>query len=235
MTPSAEATARLMNRWPAYCEPILADAVRALFVAGTTLNFRESSLITRRGQQSPRFCVVLKGSVRITAFTVDGRELLSEILQPGESWGVHPCLGGLKETNDSVAAEDTLVLLVKPAALKQLIWQHKDLHQALISLLCTRLNQTVTVSRHQYVWSARQRIAWRLVHLSEKFSGQTTNEAAPEIQTSQDNLASLVRLSRQHTNKILRIFEKNHMISLKYERIRILDMDGLRSEFSEAD
>ena len=37
------------------------------------------------------------------AFTEDGREMLSLIIRPGDCWGVHPCLGGYKETNDGIA------------------------------------------------------------------------------------------------------------------------------------
>jgi CRP/FNR family cyclic AMP-dependent transcriptional regulator len=55
------------------------------------------------------------------------------------------------------------------------------------------------------------------------------NATQNRIRLSQDSLASMVSLSRQTTNQLLRNLENQRIVSLKSGEIAILDFDRLRA------
>lgn len=77
--------------------PLPKSAVEALLERGHVKSFNKGALILQRGEQEPRFFVLLKGTARLSAHTVSGREFVSIFVEPGNFWGVHPCLDGVKE------------------------------------------------------------------------------------------------------------------------------------------
>jgi len=74
---------------------------------------------------------------------------------------------------------------------------------------------------------AAQRIASRLLLIAECYDG--LNAVQSKIRLSQDSLASMVSLSRQTTNQLLKSLESQQIISLKFGEIQILDVERLRA------
>ena len=54
-------------------------------------------------------------------------------------------------------------------------------------------------------------------------------EHADEVQLSQEEVGYLTGISRQRANQALQVLEKEGLIKVEYGRIRIIDLDGLRS------
>jgi CRP/FNR family cyclic AMP-dependent transcriptional regulator len=74
---------------------------------------------------------------------------------------------------------------------------------------------------------AAQRVASRLLVIAGGYGG--LNAAQSRIMLSQDSLASMVSLSRQTTNQLLKTLESQRIVSLKFGEIVILDFDRLRA------
>jgi CRP-like cAMP-binding protein len=70
-------------------------------------------------------------------------------------------------------------------------------------------------------------VASRLLMIAGGYGG--LNASQSRIRVSQDSLASMVSLSRQTTNQLLRNLESQHILSLKSGEIAILDFDRLRA------
>lgn len=231
-----EATA-LINGPTGFAREMHVSTVEELMRRGTLSRFDKGAFVTRRGQNLPRLCIALSGLVRLTAFTEDGREMLTHIIQPGDCWGVHPCLGGFQETNDSVVEVTGQILTLRPEVVEDLMWTRQDFQKALVALLCHRLNLAVSLAEQFGAWSARERVAWRLLLLANanRPSGATQAEQLMlRITTSQETLAAMVHLSRQRTNVILKAMQKDGLLALKYGAIEILDPDALKAETSRA-
>lgn len=201
---------------------------------GTVRRFDKGAFVTRRGQNQPRLCIPLTGNVRLTAFTEDGREMLSHVIKPGDCWGVHPCLGGYGETNDAVCEAASDVLILRPDAVEDLMWTRQDFQKEMVKLLCRRLNLAVSLAEQFGAWSARERVAWRLLLLANAIDRRTYDQITPRITTSQETLASMVHLSRQRTNVILKSMERDGVLALKYGAIEILDFELLQAETARA-
>lgn len=157
--------------------PLPKSAVEALLERGHVKSFNKGALILQRGEQEPRFFVLLKGTARLSAHTVSGREFVSIFVEPGNFWGVHPCLDGVKESHDAVAETDVEVLAVPAKALRDLMWENRDIQEALVGFLCQRFRMALDVAEQFATWKPRARLAWRLLSMA-KSHGITNPESA---------------------------------------------------------
>ena len=220
----------LLNGPTGFATGIELTTVEEMLRRGHVSHYEKGQFVTRRGQGDVRLCIVLSGMVRLTAYTEDGREMLTHIIMPGDCWGVHPCLGGYSETNDAIVEQGGLILIVRPDIVSDLMWTRQDFQKAMVGLLCQRLNLTVSLAEQLGFWSARERIAWRLLLLANAINPKHDSHIKTEIRLSQETLASMVHLSRQRTNIVLKAMEKDGRLALKYGTIRILDLNALRAE-----
>ncbi|SDD52346.1 Crp/Fnr family transcriptional regulator [Ruegeria marina] len=212
-------------------EGVSSETAEALRTNGYIRRATKSEFITRRGDPEPHFCLILQGKVRLTAFTVDGGEILTTFLGHGETWGVHPCMGGYCETMDGVVESRTAeTLMLRGQVLKKLAWERCDLMEAMLGILCSRLNMATQFLEQHGTWTARERLAWRILSLANASSGQPLTQDRRELAISQESLAGLVRLSWQRTNKLLKLFEAEGAISLKYGKITLESAEMLKQE-----
>lgn len=230
----ASQVCELVNGATGFARALTVETAAELLSRGRLARLERGAFVTRRSQNQPRLCIVLSGTVRLTAYTEDGREMLTHIVRPGDCWGVHPCLGGYKETNDAVIDAPGTVLILRPDAVDDLMWSRKDFQKAMIQVLCDRLNLTVSLAEQLGAWTARERLAWRLLLLANALVDQNDRPRNAEITVSQETLAAMVHLSRQRTNIILKNLERDGLLALNYGRIEILDFDALRGEMARA-
>jgi len=75
--------------------------------------------------------------------------------------------------------------------------------------------------------SGAQRVARRLLTIAEGYDGLNATQST--IRLSQDSLASMVSLSRQTTNQLLKGLESQRIVKLKFGGVTILDIERLRA------
>jgi len=230
----ASEIAKLINSPVGFGSHVSVETVQHMLKQGNVASYKANTFVTRRGQAEPRLCVMLSGHVRLTAFTEDGREMLTHIVRPGDCWGVHPCLGDYQETNDSMIEKAGQVLLLKPKAVETLMWTRQDFQKAMVALLCKRLNLAISLAEQFGAWNARERVAWRLLLLSNGLDRRNEDHFIETIALSQETLSSMVHLSRQRTNVILKTLEADGVITQNYGRIVIKDLEALRGEITRA-
>ncbi|MEY8828642.1 Crp/Fnr family transcriptional regulator [Sedimentitalea sp. XS_ASV28] len=225
---SAQEVTNLISDSKILKRPLPQSAVAALLSRGSIKSFSKGALILQRGAQEPRFFVLLKGTARLSAHTVSGHEFVSIFVEPGNFWGVHPCLEGVAESHDAIAETDVEVLAVPAKALRDLMWENRDIQEALVSFLCQRFRMALDVAEQFATWTPRARLAWRLLSMAKSHGIAKPSKRGMEIRISQESLASMINLSRQRTNILLKEMEREKLVSLEYGRIRVHDPDAMQ-------
>lgn len=226
---SAEEVTDLIAKSKILKQPLPQSAVAALMARGSVKAFAKGALILQRGEQEPRFFVLLKGTARLTAHTPNGREFVSIFLEPGNFWGVHPCLDDVKESHDSVAETDVEVLAVPAKGLRDLMRENRDIQDAIVDFLCQRLRMALGVAEQFATWTPRARLAWRLLAMTKSQGLGNSGKDGFEILVSQEALASMINLSRQRTNILLKEMERAGLVELDYGRIRVRDPEAMQA------
>jgi CRP/FNR family cyclic AMP-dependent transcriptional regulator len=191
------------------------------------LTLEKGQFLYRRGEQSYGLYAVLGGALAFGTVGVHGKEALLAVLGPTAWLGEISLFDGLPRPNDATAVSRTLLLHVPEAALRDLLDATPRYWRDLALLMAQRLRVSFENAEAVTLLPAAQRVANRLLMIAGGYRG--LNATQSRIRLSQDSLASMVSLSRQTTNQLLRNLEEQQILSLKSGEIAILDFERLRA------
>lgn len=193
----------------------------------TLLRLEKGEPLYRCGDPSYGLYAVLEGALSVGTVGVDGKEALLAVLGPTAWVGEISLFDGLPRPHDAIAASRALFMHVPEAALQRLLETAPRYWRDFALLMAQRLRLSFRNVESLTLMPAAQRLASRLLMIAEGYDGLHATQS--RIRLSQDNLASMVSLSRQTTNQLLKTLESQRIVSLKFGEIAILDIERLRA------
>ncbi|MBO3276176.1 Crp/Fnr family transcriptional regulator [Pseudomonas schmalbachii] len=170
------------------------------------------------------YCVV-EGAVRIGVVGANGKEALLGLIEPPNWFGEICLFDGQARTHDAFAERPTTLLQIPQAALLRLLDQHPEYWRELGLLMSHKLRMLFGVLEAHSLLPAAPRLARRLLLIAEGYGGASIGRR--ELNLPQEQLASMLSLSRQTTNQILKELEARGILRLGYGTIEIVDHAGL--------
>jgi CRP/FNR family cyclic AMP-dependent transcriptional regulator len=199
-------------------------------------DFPRNSLIFQKGDAGDSMMAVVRGKVKICSYSIDGKELVLNIISQGGAFGEVALLDGEARSADAVALEDTNLLILERSKYLPLLEPPELLE--LIGVLCKRLRQTTAHLEDTLFLEAPARLARSLLRLGETFGKPAGEGARIDIKLSQGQLGSIVGVSRESVNKHLGRWEEAGYISRKSGFITLVDrhaIDGIAGETSRTE
>jgi CRP/FNR family cyclic AMP-dependent transcriptional regulator len=176
---------------------------------------RRGQTIFQRGDDGSSLMAVLRGRVRISSVSGDGKELTLNVINPGEIFGEIALLDGQPRSADATAIEDTTLLVVERRNFLPFLRQNEDLFLRLLAVLCTRLRRTSTALEEIALFDLPVRLARVLLKLGSDYGRPCANGTRIDLKLSQRDLSNLVASSRESVNKQLRAWRETGLIDLE--------------------
>jgi CRP-like cAMP-binding protein len=193
-----------------------------LFIARhmTPASFTADQLIFARGDPGDDIYLVLKGRVRLSVFSLDGRMLSFKLAEAGDIFGeIGPLDGGVR-TADATALTRVDVMSLQGAKLNSLLEGNPRVARATIRYLCMRLRETSELAEGIALHPIEMRLArFLLSSLKRQRSDPGTTPSSIELGITQGELALLIGASRQKVNAALHALED--MGAIKRSRTRL--------------
>ncbi len=164
---------------------------------------------------------VREGEVRLVSYPAVGVESLALILGPGAWFGELSVIDGGPRPHDAVVVKPARLLHVTLAAVEQVATEHPLLYRDLGVLICSRQRGALEALGRFIAQPIPVRVARTLAGLARASGGE-------EVQMRQEDLATMVGVSRQTANKALRSLEAAGAVELRYGRVRVVDAGLLR-------
>ncbi len=183
--------------------------------------FQSGHILYRKGDNDGHLYGVLSGRVKAGASTYSGSELMLTSMLPGDWFGEISILDGLGRTHDAVAVEETELVVVPKASIQRLCQQKTVVRQALVQLLCSHCRQAFSAIDEFLLFTPEQTLATRLLRMNRG------EESLTPIRINQQELSSLVGISRQSINKILKKWERQDWIRIAYGSVTIVTEQAL--------
>lgn len=206
----------------------------ALCAAGRVRTLGAGERLFMRGDADDGLYCVLEGAVRVGAASVAGREALLAVVGPASWFGEIALFDGGVRTHDAYAERDSLLFHVPRAALVALLDTTPAYWHAFGRLLAQKLRLAFEAIEESALLPAAARVARRLLLLSDEYGEASPAYGLPGsrriINVPQENLALMLALSRQTVNQILRQFEREGWLALRYGEIEILDAARLAAQ-----
>ncbi|MGE0370667.1 MAG: Crp/Fnr family transcriptional regulator [Gammaproteobacteria bacterium] len=209
------------------------DLSRIAASAAITHHARQS-VIFQKGDPGTSMMAVVRGRVKICTYSVDGKELVLNIIGKDGLFGEISVLDGQPRSGDAVALEDTDLLVLERNRLLPFLTGNPEMATRLLEVLCLRLRQTSAHLEDALLREAPSRVARGLLRLAGTFGRPDGQGTRLDIKLSQQQIGSLIGISRESVNKYLVEWSRAGAITVQNGYITILDQDALE-DISEAE
>lgn len=186
------------------------------------------TVLFRKGDPGTNMMVVLRGRVKICTHSEDGKELVLNLVNPGEVFGEIALLDGSDRTADAVTLDDCELLVLERRDFVPFLGRHPEACLKLLRVLCERVRRTSELLEEALFLEGPSRLAKRLVRLAEVFGKPVPKGIRIDLRLSQQQLGSMVGMSRESMNKQLGQWRREGLIQFEDSYITILDLDRLR-------
>ena len=193
---------------------------RRRYAAGETL-FLE-------GDAAGEALVLMSGEVKILVASMDGREVILDVLEAGALIGELSAVDGEPRSATVVALSAVEVLAVAAGPFNDFLDRHPEVLRRLLLEVIQRLRVRV---RHQLEFGAGDalgRVCARLAELAGRYGQDTSGATALSSPVSQSELAAWTGLSREAVVKALRVLRQLGWIESHGRKIDIRDLKAVR-------
>jgi CRP/FNR family cyclic AMP-dependent transcriptional regulator len=197
------------------------DAALGEVVATAELRvLRRNDLVFDESSEPDELYVVRSGRIAIANTSVDGRESVMALMEPGDLFGEMPLLDGGRRSAGARALEPSELVAVPYGVVEQILKDRPELLWGVVRLLAQRLRTTDAALADSVFLDVTGRTAKRLLELA----GDADEFVLP---VTQEELAGMVGASRERVNKALSAFIRLGWLEQADRRYRITDREQL--------
>ena len=182
--------------------------------------------IFREGQPADSVWAVKDGLVHITKSGPDGREIVLEIIPPGELFGAVVALENRQYPASAVAVEVSVVWRLPAAIARELCQKHPTLRAAILEQVTSRLRSAHERLRSVALERVEQRLARMLLTLAEKIGRQ--EDGIMVLSVTRQELADMIGTTVETTIRITSKWQHAGVISSSRHQIGLTDPSALK-------
>jgi CRP/FNR family cyclic AMP-dependent transcriptional regulator len=204
-------------------EGLQTDLINEIASSATRKKLSSGEILFQKGDPADALWGVLSGRILIEVITEDGKEMALDTFEQGAVFGEVGVIDFGPRRVDARATEDSQLFRLKRKHFLKYLQSSPELCFRVFSLLCSHLRQTTENLEDTALYKLSTRLAKRLVLLS----ADSQSENAAVLHISQSDLASILGVNREAVNRHLKVFEKDGLISLSRQKIKIVDQQAL--------
>ena len=197
------------------------DRLSACIVTKTV---KRGTNIYAKGDPGTSLCAIGAGTVRISVPSVEGKDAVLDVLGKGSILGEIALLDGHPRTADAIAVTDCELFVIERRDFLPLMREEPEIALKIIEILCSKLRRTTQQAEEVMFLDLPSRLAKALMRLLD---GDTAGMQERKVTITQKDLGNLIGMSRESTNKQLRIWEDKKWVRLERNAVVILAIDSL--------
>lgn len=186
--------------------------------------FHKAAVIFRKGDTTAGLMAVLRGQVKISVPSAEGKEAVLNIIRAGQVFGEIALLDGRPRTADAIAMIDCDLLVLERREFVPLLRANPDLALRIMELLCARLRRTSEQVEDVMFLHLEGRLAKALLRLAQD---QGAADGKTRIEITQRELGQMIGMSRESTNKQLQDWQRQGLVRLVKGGVELIDRAGL--------
>jgi CRP-like cAMP-binding protein len=203
------------------------DQRDALLARARVQKYAAHATIFLMGSPGDSMVAVLRGTIRISMPSPDGKEIVLAILGPGQICGEIALLDGKERTADARAATDCSVVVLERRDVLSFFAQYPDAWARLIEVLCERLRTADQQMAEFALLPVPVRLAKALLRLATSDGPAVDDAAATRVHLTQRELGNVIGATRESVNKYLRAWQRKGCIRIGDRLIVITNRTAL--------
>src|SRR5206468_9851350 len=131
-------------------------------------HYPAGSEIYAKGSPGNSILAVVRGTAKMSSVSDEGKEIVFNIMHPGEIFGEIALLDGEERSADAIAMTDCELLVLRRRDFMPLLENRADICLILLRILCQRVRQTSEQVEDVLFRHLESRIAQASLHLAER-------------------------------------------------------------------
>ena len=217
-TEPARKSLALLRAHPVFGELRVED-LRRLSAVAIPRAFKRGETIFKKGDAGNCLYAINKGSVKISAHGSSGREAMFNILGEEEIFGEVALLDGEPRTADATAIADCELFAINRRDFLALVNWEPKVAIRIIELMCRRLRSASEHFEDLLFLNGPARLAKILLRLPYR----ENDPGERRVAITQHEISQMIGLSRESTNKYLRIWEENGWLRIVRGSVTVLN------------
>lgn len=192
------------------------------------VGFTVNEAICYAGDPAEYLFVVADGRVKLMHDTQAGKEVVLDLLTPGEFFGSLAVLGEDVYPDTAIAQTQVCILMIDKAAFVQILTRYPSVSLKVIEIMSERLRAAHERLERLSAGSVEERIAHVLLRLGEKF-GEKKRDVGLLIQAplTRDDLAAMSGTTTETASRVMSQLQKDGLIQSGRGWVAIKDRQGL--------
>jgi CRP-like cAMP-binding protein len=215
----------VLRKHPIFCD-LDPEALDQLCRYAKHATLKRGAAIFSKGDPGNSLVAVIRGTVKISISSAEGRSAILNLIGPGEIFGEVALLDGLARTADATANTNCEIFVIDRREFLPFVRGQPALAMKFIELLCARLRWTSDQVEEVILQDLAGRLASALIRLTEK------HKLAPggrTIAITQQEISEMVGMTRESINKQLRAWATRNWVRLEHGAIVVLDTESLQA------
>ena len=189
--------------------------------------FERGATVFTEGQPADSVWAVKDGLVHIVKHGGGGRELVAEVIPPGELFGAVVALENRPYPATAVAAEDSVVWSVPSALARELCQRYPALRAAILEQVTSRLRGAHERLQSVALEPVEQRLARVLLALAAKVGQQ--RDGVWVVSVTRQELADMIGTTVETAIRITSKWQRSGVVRAVRHEIALADQAALRA------
>ncbi len=181
--------------------------------------------VCHKGDPCDHWFGVIDGLLKLSSDMVSGKTATLTGVPPGGWFGEGSMLKTEPRRYDAIALRHSRVAFMRRETFQWLLDHSIVFNRFLLVQLNERLGQFIGMIESERLYDTDSRVARCLAVLFHPVLYPGLDD---RLAISQEEIGHLAGISRQRTNRSLKMLENAGLLSIRYGGVRILDLDGLR-------
>lgn len=185
-----------------------------------------NTVIFRKGDPGLSMLAVVSGRVKISSVSAEGKEVVLNIISPGEIFGEIALLDGKERSANATAMGDVELMVLDRRDFLPFLRHNPEVCAKLFAVLCERLRRT-SEQVEDLILVHSSRVAKTLLRLARDYGRNMRDGVLIDLRLSQRELGTHVGMTREALNRLLSEWRDQGLISTEDGLILIRDVDKL--------
>lgn len=190
-------------------------------------HFTEGEFIYMQHEPAARLRIVVEGSIKLIRETAEGKDVLIDMLKPGEFFGSLSALGDTVYTETAQAQTHACVLAIGLNDFRDILREFPPVALAVLDITAQRLSSSNERIRQLTTFSVEKRLINILLSLSAKFGETSSKGLLIQLPLSRKDLADMAGTSEETASRIMSNLQQQGYIKTGRKWVAILNRKSL--------
>jgi len=189
------------------------------------LPYEKKETIYKEEDYAQYLYLLVSGKVKVFKEDEYAKELILDIISPGEYFGFKDLLIGNNRNESAAALEASEVIKIKKEDFENLMFKNREVAAKFIKLLAGNISEKEDKLLGLAYQSVRMRLKFALLELAES----SAEKGSIKLNISRENLASMIGTSPETAIRTLSEFKSDNIVKIEKSAIIINNIEAIRN------